>query len=169
MAAARPAWRPRRAGWWYFSSVSSRAVCPFGADHPPKVVTRCLRANEPRTAPTNEVAVRVMQGPAGPIATWAGDRVGGAVTLIHDIARGWPVVARLAVGDRAADDGAADDAGRDARTDRTAIATGIGRGRGAQGTDRQSAGRRKREHRLLHLVFPPGSGRRGRPRMVKLN
>src|SRR5262245_40190700 len=89
------------------------------------MVTRSLRADEPRTAPADEIAVRVAQRSAGPIATRAGDRIRLAVTLVHDVAGGGAVgrVGAGAVGDRATDDGAADNACCKACTDRAAIAT----------------------------------------------
>src|SRR5512139_50095 len=128
----------------------------FGPDHPPKVVTRSLRADEPRFAPADEIAVTVMKRSAGPVTARATSRVGGTVTFIGYIAGLRCVVARLAVGDRTADDRAADNASCHTRTDRAAIAAGIGRGRGAHGADRHGGDCREREHRLLHGYFLQG-------------
>src|SRR4029078_6773689 len=82
----------------------------FGPDHPPKFVTRCLRADKSRLAPADEVTVCVTERPAGPVATRATCRVRGAVPFITHIAGGRRIIARLAVGYRAANDGAADNA-----------------------------------------------------------
>src|SRR5262249_23683801 len=106
-----------------------------------QVVTRSLRADEPRTAPANEIAVGITHRPAGPIATRALRRVGSAVSLVDDITRRRSVI-RLAVGNRAANDGAADHAGSNTRADCATIATGVGGGRNAEGADRQSGRRR---------------------------
>src|SRR6185437_11613208 len=98
--------------------VSSRADCSFGPDHPPKFVTRSLRADEPRLAPADEITVGIAERPAGPITARAACRIGGAIALIDHVAGRRRIVARLAVGDRAADDGAGDDSGCHTRTDR---------------------------------------------------
>src|SRR5512139_809233 len=66
----------------------------FGPDHPPKFVTRSLRADEPRLAPADEIAVGVMKRPARPVATGAGCRIGGAVAFINHIAGRRRVIAR---------------------------------------------------------------------------
>src|SRR5262249_40922951 len=78
--------------------------------------------------PADEIAVRVAERSAGPIATRAGDRIRLAVTLVHDVAGGGSVgrVSAGAVGDRATDDGAADHACSNACTAPAAIATGFG-------------------------------------------
>src|SRR5690242_9533565 len=122
----------------------------FGPDHPPKFVTRSLRADKPRLAPANEVAVSVAEWPTGPVTTHASCRIGGAVAFINHITGSRCVVARAAVGDRAADDGAAYNTGSYARTNRAAVAAGVGGGRDAQGAGRHGGDSREREHRLLH-------------------
>src|SRR6187455_87233 len=102
--------------------MSSRADCSFGPDHPPKFVTRSLRADEPRLAPADEIAIGIAERPAGPVTARAACRIGGAVAFINHIAGGRRIIARLAVGNRAANDGAADNAGCHTRTDRAAVA-----------------------------------------------
>src|SRR5262249_57430751 len=97
------------------------------------MVTRSLRADEPRTAPADEIAVRVTQRPASPVTARAGNWIWRTVALVPDVAGGGSVgrISASAVGDRAADDGAAHHARRNARADRAAIATGcFGRARG---------------------------------------
>src|SRR4249920_3528506 len=116
------------------------------------MVTRSLRADEPRPAPADEIAVGVTQRAPSPIATRAGSWIWSAVSLVHDVAGGGSVgrVSAGAVGDRAADDGAADHARCYTRADRAPIATGFRGGRGTQATRCQRGGGRKREDRLLH-------------------
>src|SRR5262249_49617337 len=116
------------------------------------MVTRSLRADEPRTAPADEIAVGVTQRPASPVTARAGNWIRRTVALVHDVAGGGSVgrISASAVGDRAADDGAADHARRNARADRAAIATGFCGGRGTQATRCQHGGGRKCEHHLLH-------------------
>src|SRR6476646_6894999 len=116
------------------------------------MVTRSLRADEPWTAPADEIAVGVTQRTPSPIATRAGSWIWSTVSLVYDVA-GRGSVCRISastVGDRAADDGAADHARCNARADRTAIAACFGGGRGTQATRCQDGGGRKREDRLLH-------------------
>src|SRR6185312_1740210 len=60
--------------------------CSFGPDHPPKFVTRSLRTDKPRLAPADKVAVLIAKLPAGPVATRATCRIGGAVALINHVA-----------------------------------------------------------------------------------
>src|SRR6478736_6055805 len=166
-------WRRQRRGQGSGRGERNEGIfhgCPlgptfFGADHPPKVVTRSLRADESWTAPADEIAVAIAERSARPVATRASSRVRRTVALVNDIARGRPVrrVSTRAVRDRAADDGAADHAGCNTGTDRAAIAAGVGSRWSAQGADRQSGGSRKREDCRLHRVFPPESGRQRRP------
>src|ERR1051325_1403339 len=127
-------------------------------------VTRSLRADEARLRPTHKVAVAVVKAPAGPIAARALGRVGGAVALVDDITGRRRVIARLAVGDGAADDGAADNTGGNTGTDRTAITAGVRRGRHRQRRRGESGSRRDGKNGLVHLGFPPGS-RVGRSRL----
>src|SRR5690242_15794665 len=145
-----------------FMGALSRRIS-FGADHPPKVVTRPLRADEPRTAPADEIAVTITQRAAGPIAARACGRVRGTVAFIHDVAGGGRVVARPTVRNCAANNGAADDAGGHASTNCAAIATRVGGGRGAQSADSQRADGCERKDRLLHRCFLQGQVGRRRP------
>src|SRR5262249_13296208 len=73
-------------------------------------------------------------------------------TLVHDIAWSRCVVRRRAICDRAAYDGAADDAGCNTGTNRTAITTGVRRGRRAHSAGCQSGSGCQRENRPLHRV-----------------
>src|SRR5262249_55369171 len=127
-----------------------RADCSFGPDHPPKFVTRSLRADKPRLAPADEVAVSVAEWPAGPVAARAASRIRGAVAFIDHVAGSRRGVARLAVGDGAADDGAANNSCCYTRTDRAAVAAGVRGGRGAHCAGHYGGDSREREHRLLH-------------------
>ena len=73
-------------------------------------------------APADRVAIAVEgDRPTRPIAAWASHRIGFAVARVGHIARLWRVVARLAVGDGAADDSASNYPAEDAGSDRTAI------------------------------------------------
>src|SRR5262249_36146608 len=116
------------------------------------MVTRSLRADEPRTAPADEIAVRVTQRSTSPVTAGAGNWIWRTVALVHDVAGGRSVgrVSACAIGDRAADNGATDHARCNARADRAAIATSFCGGRGTQATRSQHGGGRKREYRLLH-------------------
>src|SRR5215471_18148723 len=101
------------------------------------MVTRSLRADEPRTAPADEIAVRVTQRSTSPVTAGAGNWIWRTVALVHDVAGGRSVgrVSACAIG---------------ARADRAAIATSFCGGRGTQATRSQHGGGRKREYRLLH-------------------
>lgn len=113
-------------------------------------VTRNLRADEARAAPADRVAIAVEgDRPTRPIAAWASHRMGFAVAPVRHIARLWRVVARLAVGDSAADDSSSHDAAEDAGSDPAAIAPGIRSGRGAHGSRGDSRRRRDRKNGLL--------------------
>src|SRR4029078_12793877 len=116
------------------------------------MVTRSLRADEPWTAPADEIAVGVTQRTPSPIATRAGSWIWSTVALVHHVTGRGSVslISASAVGDCAADDGAADHVRCNDCADGTAIAGCFGGSRGAQATRCQDCGSRKREDRLLH-------------------
>src|SRR5665647_3154317 len=118
----------------------------LGTNPAPKAVTPILRADEPGAAPADRVAIGIEgERPACPVAARAFDRVAGAVAFVDHIAGLRPVIARAAVGDGAADDGAGGKAANDAGTHAAAHATGVGGARDAQGSDGDRC--RRRHHR----------------------
>ena len=159
-ATPRPPGRPRRARMRFVSwDPSGRNM--FGRDHAPRSVTRTLRtrADEARLAPADEIAPAVVEPAAGPIAVVAIRRIRVAVALVDDIARGRRVIARLAVGDGAADDGAGGDAADDTGGNSTTTVTAAGlRPPSARSTSLQRSWRPPRWREWpSSLVFPPGS------------
>ena len=98
-----------------------------------------LRADEARLAIADNVAVAVTQRPAGPEAAGAAHRIGLGIALINNVAGRRRVVARLAVGNGRAEQGAADHRAANP----AAGATGFRRSGGGQGTG--SDGRNCRE------------------------
>src|SRR6185312_6856190 len=123
-----------------------------------------LWADEPRPAPADEVSVAVMQRPTGPITAGAGRRIRRAIAVVHHVA-GRRCIARLAVGDCAADDGAGGKTA-DHAANHAAAATRFRRLRCGERArcDGRSSG--ESQDRLLHLKPSWSLDSRGRTKWV---